>query len=44
MNSTSLSELFDLSVPERIYLVEALWDSIAKDESTVTLADSLPLS
>ena len=39
MNSTSLSELFDLSVPERIHLVEALWDSIAKDASTVPLAD-----
>ena len=39
MNPTFPSEIFDLSVPERIHLVEALWDSIAKDAESVPLTD-----
>jgi putative addiction module component (TIGR02574 family) len=39
MNPVSLSELFELSVPERIRLVEDLWDSIAKDAEAVPLTD-----
>ncbi len=29
--STKFSEIFKLSIPEKIILVEALWDSIAND-------------
>jgi putative addiction module component (TIGR02574 family) len=39
MNATALNELFSLSLSERIDLVEALWDSIAKDASAVPLMD-----
>lgn len=39
MNPASLSKLLALSVPERISLVEALWDSIAKDTDAVPLTD-----
>ena len=39
MNPSSLSEIFELSVRERIHLVEALWDSIAKDADAVPLTD-----
>ncbi len=38
MNSTLLSEASKLSVPERIDLVEAIWDTMASD------LDALPLS
>ncbi|MDF9391330.1 MULTISPECIES: addiction module protein [Methylococcus] len=38
MNLAS-SELFELSVPERIRLVEHLWDSLAKDAEAVPLTD-----
>jgi putative addiction module component (TIGR02574 family) len=36
--STSIEELRKLPLPERLELVEELWDSIAED------ADSLPLT
>ena len=39
MNTADLSELFTLSIPERIRLVEALWDSIAQDAEAVPLAN-----
>ncbi len=39
MNAAALNELFALSLPERIDLVEALWDSIAKDADAVPLMD-----
>lgn len=39
MNIEALNELLALSVPERISLVEALWDSIAKDADAVPLTD-----
>ena len=32
----SLSEILKLSVPERILLVEAIWDSIANEENKTT--------
>lgn len=38
MNSTLLTEATKLSVPERIDLVEAIWDTVATD------LDALPLS
>lgn len=39
MNPDSFSELLELSIPERIRLVEHLWDSIAKDAEAVPLTD-----
>ncbi len=38
--SPVLSELLRLSVPERIQLVQDLWDSIAADESALALTDA----
>ena len=38
MNSTLLTEAAKLSVPERIDLVEAIWDSVASE------IEALPLS
>ena len=39
MKREILSKLFNLSIPERIQLVEALWDSIAQDANSVPLLD-----
>lgn len=39
MNTATFNELLTLSVPERIDLVEALWDSIARDADAVPLMD-----
>lgn len=38
--SPVMSDLLRLSVPERIQLVQDLWDSIAADESAVALTDA----
>ena len=35
----NLSEILKLSIPERILLVEAIWDSIANDSSEVPLTE-----
>jgi putative addiction module component (TIGR02574 family) len=35
-----MSELLRLSVPERLQLVQDLWDSIAADASAVSLTDA----
>ncbi len=39
MNPEKLAELFKLSIADRLNLVEALWDSIAKDAEIVPLTD-----
>jgi len=39
MDTAFLSALFNLSIPERIRLVEALWDSIAQEANAVPLPD-----
>lgn len=39
MNPALISELLELSIPERLRLVEDLWDSIAKDAEAVPLTD-----
>jgi putative addiction module component (TIGR02574 family) len=39
MNPASLSEFLDLSVPDRIQLVETLWDIIAQQPDAVPLTD-----
>jgi len=36
----TLSDIMELSIPERILLVEEIWDSIAKVEESVPLASS----
>lgn len=35
--ATSISDLFNLSVSERLQLVEDLWDSIAADSASIPL-------
>jgi putative addiction module component (TIGR02574 family) len=37
--NAALDTLEELSVPERILLVEDLWDSIAKDGDSIPVAD-----
>ena len=37
--SEQLREILKLSVPERILLVEAIWDSIADENKTIDLSD-----
>ena len=37
--SEQLREILKLSVPERILLVEAIWDSIAEDNKVVELSE-----
>jgi putative addiction module component (TIGR02574 family) len=37
MNKFSLADVLELSVPERIQLVEDIWDSIAAVPQSVTL-------
>ena len=39
MNPEKLAELFKLSIADRLNLVEALWDSIAKDAEIVPLTE-----
>ena len=38
--NTQVSEIFQLSVNERIQLVEDLWDSIAVDSAAVPLTEA----
>ncbi|HXE84999.1 MAG TPA: addiction module protein [Gemmatimonadales bacterium] len=40
MGQMSLSELLKLPVPERIRLVEAIWDSIAAAPDALELSDA----
>ncbi|MEW6348206.1 MAG: addiction module protein [Thermodesulfobacteriota bacterium] len=40
MRPTDIPEIAQMSVPERILLVEDLWDSIASDESCVAVPQS----
>lgn len=40
MRLTDIPEISRLSVPEKILLVEDLWDSIAADEASVTVPQS----
>ncbi len=40
MRVKDLPELSKLSTPEKILLVEDLWDSIASDESSIPVPDS----
>jgi putative addiction module component (TIGR02574 family) len=40
MGQMSLAELLKLSVPERIRLVEAIWDSIAAAPNALELSDA----
>lgn len=37
MSANSLDAIFDLTVPERISLVEAIWDSVANDAASIRL-------
>jgi putative addiction module component (TIGR02574 family) len=39
MKKTPLADVLELSVPERILLVEDIWDSIAVEPETVPLTD-----
>ena len=39
MNSILLIEATKLSVPERIDLVEAIWDSVANDSAALPLSE-----
>jgi len=34
-----MQDILKLSVPERILMVEAIWDSIAKDEENIELSN-----
>jgi putative addiction module component (TIGR02574 family) len=38
--NTQLSEILQLSVPERLQLVEAIWDSIAVQPEALSLTES----
>jgi putative addiction module component (TIGR02574 family) len=38
--NTQVAEIFQLSVSERIQLVEDLWDSIAADSASVPLSET----
>lgn len=40
MQLDEISVLSDLSTPEKILLLEDLWDSIALDESEITIPES----
>ena len=41
MASSSLPpEIRDLSIPERVHLVEQIWDSIVEDEQAFRLTDA----
>lgn len=40
MRVKDLSELSKLSTPEKILLVEDLWDSISSDESSISVPES----
>ena len=40
MRLTDIPEIARLSAPEKILLLEDLWDSIASDESSVTVPQS----
>ncbi|MBI2848910.1 MAG: addiction module protein [Chloroflexi bacterium] len=40
MRATDIPEIARLSTPEKILLVEDLWDSIASDESSVPVPQS----
>ena len=40
MRASDLPEIVKLSTPEKILLVEDLWDSIVSDESTVPIPQS----
>ena len=40
MKVTDIPELANLSVPEKILLVEDIWDSIAADESQVPVPEA----
>lgn len=40
MRASDIPELTKLSTPEKILLVEDLWDSIASDESAVPIPQS----
>ena len=40
MRVSDISEIKKLSTPEKILLVEDLWDSIASDESVVSVPQS----
>ncbi len=39
MNDEIRKQIFSLSVPEKILLVEDIWDSIANNEESVELTD-----
>ena len=40
MKSTDISELSKLSIPEKILLVEDIWDSISNEESDIPVPES----
>ena len=40
MRASDIPEIIQLSIPEKILLVEDLWDSIASDESAVRVPQS----
>ena len=40
MKSTDIAELSKLSIPEKILLVEDIWDSISKEESEISVPES----
>jgi len=40
MRLSDIPQIFRLSMPEKILLVEGLWDSIASDESSVPVPKS----
>jgi len=40
MRASDIQEIIKLSTPEKILLVEDLWDSIASDESAVPVLQS----
>jgi len=40
MKSTDIAELSKLSIPEKILLVEDIWDSIVKEESEIPVPES----
>lgn len=40
MNLTDIPQIAKLSVPEKILLVEDLWDSIARDDKKIPMPES----
>ena len=40
MKSTDIAELSKLSIPEKILLVEDIWDSIAREETEILVPES----